>query len=133
MSLRARLAIAVGAFVTIYAAGMALGGVLYATGWIGDGPLHTDCEGFRQQIADETGVAEKDVEQSQIKARALECHNAERATVSKEDAFRDEFRFFPLWPAGVVALIVVLWPWWAAMLHRQEVADPHMAVPAHEH
>jgi hypothetical protein len=133
MSLTVRLAVAAGAFIAIYAASMALGGVLYATGWIGDGPLHTECEGFRQTIADELGVKEKDVEQSQIKERAIACHEGERATVSKEDAFRDEFRFFPLWPSAVVALMIVFWPWWAAMLHRQELADPHMGVPAHEH
>jgi hypothetical protein len=126
--MRRRLLIALGLFVAIYLAGFGMGAVLYATDLIGTGPLHTECEDYRAIIAEREGIDEEDVEQEQIKELAVACHEAEKAEITPEEAFRSEFLFWPLWPAAIVALASLLWPLWAGILRRQELAHPHTAV-----
>ena len=125
MSMPGRIAFAVGLFVVIYLAGFSMGAILYVTGAIGTGPLHTECEGFAEAIAAEQGIPEEDVSQEDIKARAIACHEAEKAQITEEEVFRKEFLFWSLWPAAIVACTSLLWPWWAGILRRQELADPH--------
>ena len=67
MSMLRRVLAALAIFVVIYLLGFGMGAVLYVTGAIGTGPLHTECEGYRATIAEEQGIPEEDVEQEQIK------------------------------------------------------------------
>lgn len=126
MSMQRRLLIAAGLFVAIYALGFGMGLTLYATGNIGTGPLHTECEGFAETVAEEQGIPEEDVEQEDIKELAIACHEAEKAEITEREAFRAEYLFWPLWPAAIVAAMSLLWPWWTGILRRQEIADPHV-------
>ena len=126
MTMQRRILIAIGLFALIYGLGVGMGALLYATGDIGTGPLHTECEGYTEQIAEEQGIDEEDVEQDDIKELAIACHEAEKAAITEEEAFRKTYLFWPLWPAAIVAAISLLWPWWAGILRRQELADPHV-------
>ena len=104
MSMRRRLLAALAIFVVIYLLGFGMGAVLYATGLIGTGPLHTECEDYRAIIAEREGIDEEDVEQEQIKELAVACHEAEKAQITEREAFRAEYLFWPLWPAAIVVL-----------------------------
>lgn len=111
----------------IYASMLGLGTTLYATGVIGDGATHNDCVNFRQQIAAERGIAEEDVPQEQIKAATQACLDEHHLT--KWHAFRTEYLAWAWWPAVVTGGISLLWPMWAAALHRQEMADAATDAP----
>jgi len=125
MSIQKRVLVALGLFAGIYALGLGTGVTLYVTDAIGTGPLHTECEGFAEEIAAEQGIPEEDVAQEDIRARAIECHEAEKAEITPEEVFRQEFLFWSFWPATIVAGMSLLWPWWTAILRRQELVDPH--------
>ena len=56
-----RIGIAILIAVAIYAAMLAFGSALYATGVIGHGATHNDCVNFRADIAEQRGIAEEDV------------------------------------------------------------------------
>lgn len=105
----------------IYGASLGAGSVLYASGTIATGATHNDCEDFKHLIAEEQGIDEEDVEQSEIKARTQECLDDHELT--EREAFREEYLFWPVWPAGICALIFLLWPLWARVLSNQEHAD----------
>ena len=126
MTMQRRILLALGAFVLVYALGFMMGAVLYTTGAIGTGPLHTECEGYADQIAEEQGIPEEDVAQEDIKELAIACHEAEKAEITEKEAFVSTYLYWSLWPAAIVAATIIFWPWWAAILHRQELADPHV-------
>jgi hypothetical protein len=114
--LLAALAIAVG----IYTVAMGTGFVLYKTEAIGTGPMHTECPDYKPIIAEEQGIDEEDVEQEDIKARAIACHEAEKAEITPEEAFRTEYLYWSIWPAVICAVVFLLWPVWTRILLRQE-------------
>jgi hypothetical protein len=116
-----RLAIAAGIVVVIYAVALGLGTLLYQTGAIGTGATHNTCDGLRKQLAEELHVAEDEVPQSALKARTESCLEGHELTA--REAYRSEYLFWTLWPAVVVAGVYLLWPAWAAALHRQDLAD----------
>ncbi len=116
-----RLLTAVLIAVVIYAAMLALGTTLYATGAIGEGATHNDCVDFQQKIAKQQGIDQADVQQSQVKAATQACLDTHSLT--KWHAFRSEYLEWAAWPAVVVAAIFLLWPAWARTLHNQEVAE----------
>jgi len=116
-----RLATAAVIAAIIYAAMLALGTTLYTTGVIGEGATHNDCVDFRQEIAKREGIHEEDVSQQQLKEATAAC--LDEHTLTKWHAFRTEYLIWAAWPAGITALIFLLWPAWAQVLHRQEVAE----------
>ncbi|MDE3094376.1 MAG: hypothetical protein KGK07_00055 [Chloroflexota bacterium] len=122
-----RLGIAGGVAIVIYGAMLGLGTLLYATGAIGAGATHNDCVDFRHQIALRQGIADRDVAQSQVKAATAACLETHRLT--KWHAFKTEYLQWAAWPAVVTAAIFLLWPQWAAALHRQEVAEAQKDAP----
>ena len=122
-----RIGIAILIAVAIYAAMLAFGSALYATGVIGHGATHNDCVNFRADIAEERGIAEEDVPQAAVKAATEQCLS--RHELTKWHAFRTEYLEWAAWPAVVVALIYLGWPLWAEALRRQELADPIADAP----
>jgi hypothetical protein len=126
-----RLGIALAIAAVLYGAGLGVGSLLYATGVIATGATHNDCEGFREQIAERRGIDEEDVEQSEIKALAESCLAGHELT--EEEAFREEYLFWPAWPAAICAVIFLAWPVWGRILHNQEDAEiaAGEAVPGH--
>lgn len=114
----------------LYGIGLGAGSLLYATGAIATGATHNDCDKFREELAPRYGGDEEKVPQSAIKALASECLAAHELT--KGEAFRKEYLIWSVWPAGICAVIFLLWPRWAAALGRQELADPieKMRAPA---
>ncbi|MBF6600884.1 MAG: hypothetical protein IVW36_10290 [Dehalococcoidia bacterium] len=116
-----RLARAAALAVLIYAAALALGTTLYATGVIGNGATHNNCIGFQEKIAEAQGIPVEDVQQQQVKAATEDCLDARRLT--KWQAFRSEYIVWAAWPAVVVAAIFLLWPAWSQVLHNQEQAE----------
>jgi hypothetical protein len=116
-----RLLTAVVVGLLIYAAMLALGTTLYATGAIGEGATHNDCVDFQQKIAKQQGIDQADVQQSQVKAATQTCLDTHSLT--KWHAFRSEYLEWAAWPAVVVAGIFLLWPTWAAALHNQEIGE----------
>jgi hypothetical protein len=113
-----RIAIAVVIAAAIYGIAVGIGSLLYATDAIATGATHNDCPDFRQEIADEMGIDEEDVEQSDIKVRAQECLAEHELT--EEDAFREEYIIWPAWPAVICAIIFLLWPLWSRILINHE-------------
>ncbi len=105
----------------IYAVAAGAGLALDATGTIPTGATHNDCENFREDIADEQGIDEEDVKQSDIKALAIAC--LEGHELSKSDALRTEYLTWGAWPAVICAMIFLIWPAWARILHHQEQAE----------
>jgi len=106
--------------LALYGIAAGIGSALYAADVIGTGATHNDCPDYRNLIAEERGIDEEDVQQSEIKRRAQECLAAHALT--EEEAFREEYLFWAAWPAGICAVIFLLWPAWARALHRQEEA-----------
>ncbi len=105
----------------IYGSALGLGTLLFATGAIGTGATHNTCDDFRHQIAQQRGISEQDVPQGAVRAATEKCLEGHRLTA--REAFRSEYLFWSLWPAVICAVIYLLWPAWAAALHRQEMAD----------
>jgi hypothetical protein len=105
--------------VAMYGAMLAMGGVLYATGAIGQGATHNNCSGYRAQIASQLGIAQQGVPQEQIKSATQACLDTRR--LSKWEAVKSEYLIWAAWPALVSAAIFFVWPLWAATLHRQEL------------
>ena len=122
-----RIGVAVAIAAVLYGVGLGVGSVLYATGTIATGATHNDCEDFRRQIADEQGIDEEDVKQSDIKALAEACLATHELT--EEEAFREEYLFWPVWPAVICAVIFLLWPPWSRILHNQELAETAEGLP----
>jgi len=121
LTLRQRLVFALAIATVIYGASLGAGLLLYGTGAIATGATHNDCENFREDIARERGIDEEDVPQRDIKALAEQCLAGHELT--EEEAFREEYLFWPVWPAAICAVIFLLWPAWARILHNQEAAD----------
>ena len=117
-----RVALAVTIAAVLYFVGLGIGSLLYATGAIATGATHNDCEEFKKILAPQYGGDEEDVPQSAIKALATECLAGHELT--EEEAFREEYVVATAWPAAICAVIFLFWPAWAAILHRQELADP---------
>lgn len=116
-----RLATAVLIAVIIYGAALGTGSVLYATGVIGTGATRNTCENLRARIAEERGIAEEDVPQSEVKDATAAC--LEGHTLTKREAFRSEYLVWSAWPAAITAAIFLAWPAWAGILLRQEEAE----------
>ncbi len=112
-----RIAIALAIAIGIYALALAVGSTLYATGAIATGATHNDCANFKSQIAQQRGIDEQDVPQSEIKNATAACLDGHELTA--RHAFRSEYLFWSLWPAVIVALVFVAWPRWARLLHAQ--------------
>ena len=121
MSMHGRIGIAVMLAAGIYAAALCVGSVLYATGAIATGATHNDCAGFRQAIAVERGIDEQDVPRGDVSSRTRACLDGH--TLTKGEAFRDEYLFWAAWPGAICAVIFLAWPAWARTLHNQELAD----------
>jgi hypothetical protein len=121
LTLLQRLVFALAIAVIIYGVSLSVGLVLYGTGAIATGATHNDCENFREELAPQYGGDEEDVPQSAIKALAEECLAGHELT--EEEAFREEYLFWPVWPAAICAVIFLLWPAWSRILHHQETAE----------
>lgn len=115
-----RILVAVLIAAGIYSVAAGAGYALDATGTIATGATHNDCDNFREDIADEQGIDEEDVEQSDIKALAIAC--LETHELSEDEAFRTEYLYWGIWPAVICAVIFLLWPIWSRILHNQEQA-----------
>jgi hypothetical protein len=127
-----RLLIAVGIAVSIYAVGVGVGALLYATGTIGTGALHADCGDPRDVVGERyPDVPDEDLPQEEIKAEAEACLAANELT--EEEAFRQTYLFWSAWPAVICAVIFLAWPFWARILRNQEAAEAIAgeAPPAH--
>jgi hypothetical protein len=116
-----RIAIAIGIAAAIYGLALGAGSLLYATGAIATGATHNDCADFKHVIAQEHGISDEDVPQSEIKQRTQSCLDGH--TLSKGEAFRSEYLLWSAWPAAISALVFLGWPRWAGLLKRQEQAD----------
>ena len=116
-----RIAIAVGIAALIYGIALGAGSLLYASGAIATGATHNECANFKETLAPQYGGNEEDVPQSAIKALAEECLAGHELT--EKEAFRSEYLIWSIWPAAVCAIVFLLWPAWARVLHRQEQAD----------
>jgi hypothetical protein len=116
-----RTALAVGVGVVIYALAVGAGSVLYATGAIATGATHNDCADYRHEVAEERGINDEDVPQSEIKARTQTCLASHELT--ERHAFRSEYLFWSIWPAVICAAVFLIWPAWAHALERQETSD----------
>ncbi len=116
-----RIGIAVLIAGLIYGVALGAGALLYATGAIATGATSNNCANFKQTLAPQYGGNEEDVPQSAIKALAQECLAGHELT--KREAFRTEYLTWAAWPAVVCAMIFLVWPRWAAILHRQEQAE----------
>jgi hypothetical protein len=121
MKLTTRILIALAIAAGLYGVALGVGSTLYATGTIATGATHNDCDKFREKLAPQYGGDEHDVPQSAIKANAKECLAWHELT--KDEAFRTEYLFWPLWPAAIGAIVFLLWPVWARFLHNQEAAE----------
>jgi hypothetical protein len=121
MPLMRRILIALAIAGVIYGLGLGAGSLLYFSGAIATGATHNDCEDFRKTLAPQYGGDEHDVPQSAIKAEAERCLAGHELT--EEEAFREEYLIWPVWPAAICAVIFLLWPAWARILHNQEMAD----------
>ena len=121
MRLTTRIVIALAIAGVIYGVGLGAGSLLYFTGTIATGATHNDCENYREDIARERGIDEEDVPQRDIKQAAETCLAGHELT--EEEAFREEYLVWPVWPAAICAVIFLLWPAWSRILHNQETAD----------
>jgi hypothetical protein len=121
MGLRQRLLIAAALAVGIYGLALGAGTLLYRTGAIGTGATHNDCADFRAKIAEERGIAEEDVPQSDVGAATAACLDGH--TLTKWEAFRSEYLLWSAWPAVICAVVFLAWPVWAGVLERQEEAE----------
>jgi hypothetical protein len=115
----------------LYAMGLGVGSLLYATGAIATGATHNDCENFREELAPLYGGDEEDVPQSAIKALAEECLAGHELT--EEEAFREEYLVWSAWPAVICAVIYLAWPSWRRILHNQERAEALAGEPTAPH
>ena len=122
MTFTNRILIALGIAAAIYAVALGIGGVLYATDNIPLGATHNDCEGIRKAIAEERGIKEHDVEQSELKERTRVCLEEHRFD-DQSEPFRKEYLVWGAWPGIVCGIIFLSWPSWARILHNQEVAE----------
>lgn len=121
MSMLQRLMVAVLIAAGIYGISVGVGSLLYATGTIATGATHNNCDDFRKDLAEEQGIDEEDVRQSDIKRLAETCLASHELT--ENEAYRTEYLIWAAWPAVICALIFLAWPFWARILHNQEVAD----------
>lgn len=115
-----RLLIALVIAGAIYSIGLSVGGVLAMTDSLPLGATHNECDEFAKIIAEEKGIDEEDVEQSDIKALAEECLAGHVRTES--DVLKD-FVVWSVWPAAICALIFLIWPLWARTLENQDAAE----------
>ncbi len=116
-----RIAIAVAIAGVIYALAVGVGAVLYATGVIATGATNNNCANFKQQIADERGIDEQNVPQSEVSQRTRTCLDGHELT--KRDAFRTEYLFWSLWPGAISGVIFLVWPRWSRILRAQQDAE----------
>ena len=122
MSLRQRLVFAAAIATVLYGAALGIGLLLYGTGAIATGATHADCGDPRDVVGDRyPEIDEHDLPQSEIKAEAQQCLAANELT--EEEAFREEYLFWPIWPAVICAVIFLLWPAWSRILHNQEASE----------
>jgi hypothetical protein len=117
-----RLGIAVLLALSVYGLMAGVGAILYATDKIPTGATHNDCGELKQEIADrDYGGDEEKVPQEQLKQESIACLDSHELT--PEEAFR-EYWLWSVWPALICAGVVLIWPPWAKILERQELADP---------
>jgi hypothetical protein len=116
-----RIALAILIAAGIYGIALGVGSLLYATGNMPTGATHNDCSGYRKEIAEEQGIAEEDVPQSEIKARTEACLATHEQT--DEEAFKSEYLFWSIWPGVICAAIFLIWPVWTRILLNQEAYD----------
>jgi hypothetical protein len=126
-----RILIAVVIALGIYGIAVGTGSILYATGTIATGPTHNDCGELKQVIADrEYGGDEEHVPQQQLKQETIDClagkglYDEEGSHfLTEEEAFREEYLFWAIWPGVICAVIFLLWPAWSRTLENQDAAD----------
>jgi hypothetical protein len=136
-----RIGIAVVLAAAIYGIALGIGSLLYATGTIATGATHNDCPDYAEVIADPQhearndgflppeamalrDVNEEDVRdhyQYLVRAATIACLTDHELT--EEQAFREEYLFWTIWPGVIVGVVFLFWPIWAGILHRQEQAD----------
>jgi hypothetical protein len=114
-----RLGVAAAIALAIYGVAVGAGSLLYATGAIATGATHNDCD--RAAVARTLNKAEDDLTQQELKAETRKCLDAH--TLTKREAFRSEYLFWSAWPAVICAVIFLVWPAWARILHNQEQAE----------
>lgn len=118
-----RIGIAIAIAAGIYGVALGTGTLLYVTGAIGTGATHNTCSGFREEIADERGIDEEDVAQRDIERATEDCLNEPGHVLTEEEAYRSEYLFWSIWPGIICAVVFLVWPLWARILHNQEVAE----------
>jgi hypothetical protein len=125
MKATTRILIALAIAGLIYGISLGIGSALIATGAIATGATHADCGDHRDNVraaypefADED---DHDIPQSLIKADAVACLAANELT--EEEAFREEYLTWPIWPAVICAVIFLAWPAWSRILHNQEASE----------
>jgi hypothetical protein len=116
-----RIGIALLIVVVIYGTAVGIGTTLYMTDTIAIGATHNTCPNFKEQIAEERGIDEEDVPQRDLKERTIACLDGHKLT--EEQAFREEYLFWSIWPGVICAVIYLLWPAWSRIIHRQDEAD----------
>ena len=79
-----RLLIALAIAGGIYGVALGAGSFLYATDLIGTGATHNDCEGYREEIAEEQGIDEQDVDQDEIERRTEACLDSHELTAKPD-------------------------------------------------
>lgn len=114
-----RFALAAAIAFGIYGVAVGAGSLLYMTGAIATGATHNDCD--RAVIARTLGKAQDDVTAQELKTETRKCLDAH--TLTKGEAFRSEYLFWSAWPAVICAVIFLVWPVWARILHNQEQAE----------
>jgi hypothetical protein len=122
-----RLGIAILIALSVYGAMAGVGAALYATDNIPTGATHNDCGELKQEIADrDYGGDEELVPQEQLKQESITCLESHELT--PEEAFR-EYWLWSVWPAVICGVVFLIWPPWAKILERQELADPVEEAP----
>lgn len=116
-----RFAIAIAIAAGVYAAALGIGTLLYATGAIGTGATHNDCDTVKAGLARARGIPEEEVPQVDIKAATRACLDEHQLT--KWEAFRSEYLFWSVWPGIILAGLYLAWPWWTSVLRHQELAE----------
>ncbi|MBI2724068.1 MAG: hypothetical protein HYX50_03300 [Chloroflexi bacterium] len=116
-----RLLIAAAIVLVVYGTALGIGTLLYTTGNIATGATANTCAGFKEEIARELGINEKDVPQSEIRQRTVDCLATH--TLTAREAYRSEYLFWSVWPALISAAVFLAWPVWVRVLRNQDMAD----------
>jgi hypothetical protein len=117
-----RLLIALAIAAGIYGIAAGTGTLLYTAGVIATGATSNTCDGIKQQIAeDRYNGDEERVPREELKLATQQC--LARHELTKEEAFREEYLFWSIWPGVISALVFLLWPAWSRILQNQDEAE----------